>query len=256
MTIYNYGIIDTNGEVSDTITGLEGARVYNISYRDIGIVVSELSEGIQDITKEHILKHEEVVEKLMEDFTVLPVKFPTLFKQKEDILLMAKEYYTDFRENLDRLHNKVEFGIKVIWPADIIRKRIIDAYVKSNASVIISGDSPGKSFVKEKFEEYKIDKEFEEEATRCITAVDDVFSRFAIEKKLEKLKSKSLLLNAYYLLEKEKQSDFKKEFERVRATEGDLKYLLSGPWPPYNFIILTKKSHPLQNFSGADMLDR
>lgn len=236
MAIYTYAIIDSNGEISDTITGLEGARLYSISYRDIGIVVSEPSEQIQDITKEHILKHEEVVEKMMEDFTVLPVKFPTLFKRKEDILLMAKEYYTDFKENLHRLHNKVEFGIKVIWPADIIRKRIIDAYAKDNANVIMSGNSPGKSFVKGKFEEYRVDKEFEEEAKRCVAAVDDVFSRFAIEKKLEKLKSENLLLNAYYLLEKEKQSDFKKEFERARVTEGDLKYLLSGPWPPYNFI--------------------
>jgi glycosyltransferase involved in cell wall biosynthesis len=102
-------------------------------------------------------------------------------------------------------------------------------------------NSPAKSFVKEKFEKYKIDKEFEEEANRCIVLIDDFFTRFAVEKKLENLKTDNLLLNASYLVEKERQEDFKEAFERTRRTPGDLKFLMSGPWPPYNFIVLTKK---------------
>lgn len=239
MRIYTYAIIDSNNEITAPINGLEGIGVYNIPYRDIGIVVSE-GEQIQDITQEHILKHEEVVEKLMESFTVLPVSFLTLFKKEDDVLLMMQEYYSDFRENLDRLRNKVEFGIKIIWPGETIKNRIIEASKKFNADVTIPDNSPGKSFAKEKFEKYKIDKEFAEEADRCIALLDDFFSRFITEKKLEKLKSDNLLLNAYYLVEKEKQVDFKEAFERTRSTPGDLKFLLSGPWPPYNFIVLTK----------------
>ncbi len=262
MRIYTYAIIDSNSKITAPVNGLEGIGVYNIPYRDIGIVVSE-GEQIKNITQEHILKHEEVVEKLMESFTVLPVSFLTLFKKEDDVLLMMQEYYSDFRENLDRLRNKVEFGIKVIWPGETIKNRIIEASKKFNpsttlridgersrtinADVIIQDNSLGKSFAKERFEKYKIDKEFAEEADRCIALLDDFFSRFAAEKKLEKLKSDNLLLNAYYLVEKEKQVDFKEAFERTRSTPGDLKFLLSGPWPPYNFIVLTK---------NADMFNR
>ena len=113
MRIYAYAVIDSNSKITAPINGLEGIGVYNIPYRDIGIVVSE-GEQIQDITQEHILKHEEVVEKLMEDFTVLPMRFHTLFNQEKDALLMMKEYCGDFRENLDRLRNKKEFGVRVI----------------------------------------------------------------------------------------------------------------------------------------------
>lgn len=255
MRIYTYAIVDSNSKISDLINGLGEVGVYNIPYRDIGIVVSE-GEQIQDITQEHILKHEEVVEKLMESFTVLPVRFFTTFNQKEEVLVMLKEYYQDFKENLDRLRDKVEFGIRVIWPSETIKNRIIEASKKfnpsitlridgersrtTNADVTIPDNSPGKSFAKEKFEKYKVDKEFAEEADRCIALLDDFFSRFVAEKKLEKLKSDNLLLNAYYLVEKEKQVDFKEAFERARSTPGDLKFLLSGPWPPYNFIVLTK----------------
>ena len=256
MGIYTYAIIDSNSKISSSINGLGGAVVYNIPYRDIGIVVSE-SEHVQDIAQEHILKHEEVVEKLMEDFTVLPMRFHTLFNQEKDALLMMKEYCGDFRENLDRLRNKKEFGVRVIWPGDIKRKRIIDAYKKSNASAAMPDSSSVKSFVKEKFEEYKIDKEFEEEADKYIALIDNFFSRWACEKKIEKLKSENLLLNAFYLVEKEKEGDFKEAFERARdiCICGDLKYLFSGPWPPYNFISLTKKTLH-QRLSEADMFGR
>ncbi len=259
MRIYTYAIIDSNSKITAPINGLERVGVYNIPYRDIGIVVSE-GEQIQDITQEHILKHEEVVEKLMESFTVLPVSFLTLFKREDDVLLTMQEYYSDFRENLDRLRNKVEFGIKIIWSGETIKNRIIEASEKFNAYVTIPDNSPGKSFAMQKLEKYKIDKEFAEEADRCIALLDDFFSRFAAEKKLEKLKSDNLLLNAYYLVEKEKQRDFKEAFKRTRSTLGDLKFLLSGPWPPYNFIVLTKNGDMFnrkptnQNLAGKNTL--
>lgn len=243
MKIYAYGIIDSNGEISESIEGLEGARVHNISYHDIGIAATDFNGQVQDVNQAYVLKHEEVVEGLMERFTVLPFRLLTVFDGREDVLSMMKEYYNDFRKNLDRLRNKVEFGIKVIWPGDTIRKRIINAYAKGNTNVSLSDNSPAKSFIKEKFENYKVDKEFEEEADRCIAIVDNFFSGFAAEKKLEKLKNENLLLNVSYLVDKEKQSDFKRAFERLRSTPGDLKYLFSGPWPPYNFIVLTKKTN-------------
>ena len=243
MKIYTYAIIDSNSKISDTINGLEGIGVYNIPYRDMGIVVSSHSEQIQNITKDHILKYEEIVERLMEDFTVLPMRFLTLFNREEDVLLMMQEHYNGFKGNLDRLRNKVEFGIKVIWQGETIKNRIIESSKKCYANLVIPDNSPGKSFVKEKFEKYKIDKEFEEEADRCITIIDYFFSRFIAEKKLEKLKSDNLLLSASYLIEKEKQKDFIEVFEKIRAAPGDLKFLLSGPWPPYNFIVFTKNAN-------------
>jgi glycosyltransferase involved in cell wall biosynthesis len=256
MKIYAYAIISSNDKVNDSICGLENVPVYDIPYRDLGIAVSELNQEIQNITREHILKHEEVIEKLMEDFTVLPMRFHTLFDQKKDALLMMQEYYSDFKENLARLHNKVEFGIKVIWSGETIKNRIIEASKKCHANLAISDNSPAKSFVKEKFEKYKIDREFQEEANRCITLIDDFFSRFVAEKKLEKLKSDNLLLSAAYLVEKDRQADFKEAFERTRRTSSDLKFLLSGPWPCYNFVTLTKKSDSADYFNTEDILNR
>lgn len=234
--IYIYCIIDSNGEIDKSIKGLKGASIYKIPYRDIGIVVSNLDEDIKDLDRTRVLEHEDVVERIMKKFTVLPIRFHTLFKKEEDVLSMVKNCYRDFRENLDRLRNKAEFSVRVIWPGDKIREQIGIDYSKRGHNVPEAPDSPGKRFIEEKFEKYKIDKELDEKADICIAIIDNFLNRFVSEKKLERLKSRNLLLNAFYLVEKERQGDFKEAFEHLRIAPGDFKYLFSGPWPPYNFI--------------------
>jgi len=252
MSLYAYAIIDSTVGVEESIKGLSGAPVYTIPYRDIGIVISDLNAQIQKEDKKSVLKHEEVVEMLMDKFTVLPMRFSTLFSGKEQVLLMMKNYYDDFIENLDRLREKIEFGVKTIWPGDLIRERITTAHRKSDNLPLVASSS-GKSFMNEKFENYKIDKEFEEEADRCIAIVDGFFSKFISEKRLEKLKTDNLLLSASYLVDNEKRDDFKKAFEELKSSGGDLKYMLSGPWPAYNFITLKHSGDG--KFGGMDLVE-
>ena len=250
MKIYAYGIIDSNSGMDEAIKGLGEASVYNIPYRDIGIVVSDLEAQVQIKTKESILKHEEVVERLMDRFTVLPMRLYTVFSKKEDMLLKVKDHYEDFIENIDRVREKCEFGIKVIWAGDIIKERIINAHKNESPA---HPEQPGTKFMKEKFEKYKIDKEFEEEADRCIVIVDGFISKFISEKKLEKLKTDNLLLSASYLVDKEKKDDFKKAFEELKSSGGDLQFMLSGPWPAYNFITLSRSG--AGKFGGPDLIE-
>ncbi len=256
MKIYAYGIIDSHNSLREPIAGLEGKEIYNISYRDIAVTVSELNEESKKITDTYILEHERIVERLMEGFTVLPMRFLTVFNTKKDLISMAELYYEDFKDNLARLHNKVEFGMKVIWPADTIKQRIIDAYQKTKHNVSISTESPAKTFVKERFQEHIIEKEFQEEADRCIQVVDDYFNRIACEKKLKRLQTESLLLNASYLDDKDRQNEFKQAFEQLKNAPSDLKFLFSGPWPCYNFINLTKRPSAVDYFNTEDMLNR
>ncbi|MDP2929054.1 MAG: GvpL/GvpF family gas vesicle protein, partial [Candidatus Omnitrophota bacterium] len=222
--------------VEESIKGLFEAPVYNIPYRDIGKVVSNHDPQVQIKTKESILKHEEVAEKLMDKFTVLPMRLYTVFSKKEEMLLKVKDHYEDFKENLDRVRDKCEYGIKVIWPGNIIKERIINAH--KNESALTNPTQSGAKFMKEKFEKYKIDKEFEEEADRCIAIVGSFLNRLTSERKLEKLKTDNLLLSAAYLVDNEKRDDFKKAFDELKGSGGDLKFMLSGPWPAYNFITL------------------
>jgi len=257
MKIYIYGIIDFNDNLNNSIKGLGDRYVYNIPYQDIGVVVSNLPEQVLGkIDSDYVIEHEKVLESLMEGFSVLPMRFLTVFDTKENLISMVRYYYNDFKNNLDRLYGKVELGVKVIWPGESIRKNIINLYAGNSQKIRISGNSQAMDYVTDKFQEYKTDKAFEEEANSRIKDIDRFFNNFVVEKRLEKLKSQNLLLNASYLVEKEKQEDFKEAFEHLRNVPGNFKYLLSGPWPPYNFVLLSKKSHTFNNLDKTDIFDR
>ena len=242
--IYIYGIIDSNGQIDESVYGLEGSNVYNIPYCDIGAVVSEVNQPIRRVTESVVLEHEAVAEKLMENFTVLPVRLLTVLDKRENVLSMMEDYYGDFKDNLDRLRGKVEFGVKVIWPADKVKSRIINAYRTRNQNVHVSDDSVERKFIRDKLKEHKIDKAFKEKADRCINAIDIFLGKFAAAKKLETLRTENLLLSAVYLVRKDNQNNFKEAFEHIRTARDDLKYLFSGPWPPYHFVIVPRKSQP------------
>jgi hypothetical protein len=256
MKLYLYGIIDSSNQTKESIYGLESSSVYNIPYCDIGAVVSEISQPIQKVTEGGVLEHETVVEKLMADFTVLPVRFQTIIDGRDNLLSMMQSYYRDFKDNLERLRNKFEFGIKVIWSADKIRENIIKTLNKDQQKKLESGSSPSKKFMKDKFDKYKVDKEFEAKADKFIEVIDIFFGKFAAEKRIEKLKTENLLLDAVYLVGKDKESNFREAFEYIKNARPDFKYLFSGPWPAYNFVVLSKKSGLLRESEQADLFDK
>jgi len=246
MTLYTYGIIDSSDQIKESIYGLEGSGVYNIPYCDIGVVVCELNEPVQNVSKSSVLAHEEVIERLMEHFTILPVKFHTVFDGRNSILSMMQSYYKHFTDNLNRLRDKVEFGIKVIWPADKIKKSIRNSRKKGEHEMPIPDGSLNKEFMRKKLEKYRINEEFEQKAYKFINVMDIFFSKFAAEKVLKKLKTENLLLDAAYLIEKDGQADFKKAFEHIKNVHTGFKFLFSGPWPPYNFVICRRKVNYLE----------
>jgi hypothetical protein len=205
----------------------------------MGLIVSSLKEEIKGITEDRVLIHERVVESLMGNYTVLPMRFITVFKNRDGALSLMRDHYIDFKNNILRLRNKVEYGIRVIWSGDLVREGIARKLEEETEQLSISGNTPAKNYLKKKLKEYRINTKFKEEAEENITLIDNLFQNLAAEKKLEKLKSNDLLLSACYLVEKNRQSQFKETFEKLKNTHTHLKYLFSGPWPPYNFIKLT-----------------
>jgi hypothetical protein len=253
MTLHTYAIIDSSNQIDEPIYGLEGARVYNVPYCDIGAIVSVFVTGsVQDITKQSVLAHEEVIERLMERFTVLPVGFHTVYDDSQGLLAMMQSYYRDFKDNLDKLRDKVEFGIKVIWPSKAVKRHI----VKTCRKAPVPTDSPNSKFIRHKFEQHRLNEELEKKADKFISLMDIFFSKFAAEKKLKKLRTADLLLDAVYLVEKDKQDNFKEAFEHIKSAHPGFRFLFSGLWPPYNFVALTKKTGSPENSTQEDLFDK
>src|SRR5687768_3681134 len=92
--------------------------VYTINYRDMAAVVSDVPIAPLDSTRENVLAHERVNESVMRDHTVIPMSFGTIFKTREDILELLRSAYDAFADVLNKMQDKLEFGLKVLWDRD------------------------------------------------------------------------------------------------------------------------------------------
>src|SRR3954447_14567435 len=116
---YVYCIIrnDRSREFGEIGIG-SGARVYTVTHKDLAAVISDTPIVIYDPTRENVLAHEFVNETVMREFTLIPMSFGTVFRSENDVLALLKSTYQAFTDVLEKMQDKIEFGLKVLWDRD------------------------------------------------------------------------------------------------------------------------------------------
>src|SRR5947209_13084003 len=104
--------------------GVDPADVHTVNYKDIAAVVSDTPIEVHDPTRENVLAHERVNETVMRKHTVIPMSFGTVFKTRDDIMELLRSAYDAFHDVLDKMADKLEFGLKVLWDRDVMVKEI------------------------------------------------------------------------------------------------------------------------------------
>jgi len=244
MSLYIYAVMDSELEFAAPLLGLDCSPVGIIACGGMSAAFSNLERAGGRLGPDDALVHEAVVEKLMTIATVLPFRFGTLFASQKEVLIMMVEHVTEFRENLARLRHRVEFSLKVLWPAESVERQVVQSLPPAKSGGHGLSNSAAGQYMAKRFGAFRINQLMETEANRRIAEIDRRFSRWTVEKKLERLLTPNLLLKAVYLVETDRQEEFKQAYADMQREDGDLRYLFSGPWPPYNFVRMRQRSEP------------
>ena len=186
--------------------GFGGEEVYTQEYRDFAPVISDAPMKEYEINEIEIETHRKVVEKIMEEYSVIPVSYGMIFKNKKLLSISMKAGYKAMKKAMKTIENKAELGIKVILPK-------------------------GATELNGQMEQLKSD---------FIDSLDEI----AVDTKQLKIFSDRLLLNASFLVDMNKIDNFSDQVSQFVVKYDTLKIQYSGPWPPYNFVdihILGKK---------------
>src|ERR687898_1147881 len=113
---YVYCIIRSDRQREFGGIGIGGnQRVYTVHHNDLAAVVSDTPIVIYDPTRENVLAHEFVNETVMKEHTVIPMSFGTVFRSEDDVTELLRSTYQAFSDVLDKMQDKIEFGLKVLW---------------------------------------------------------------------------------------------------------------------------------------------
>jgi len=218
--------------------------VSTIGFNDISAVISSSPVSRYVIDPENLTAHEKVIETVMKDYTVLPVRFCTIANSAEEVRTFLRRQYGEFKGMLHDLDNKVEMGLKARWiHMDRIFEKIgrDDREVKELKEKIARGGKNAGSDEKialGKAVKAALDEKKQGSAEKILRQ----FKRLTLETRRNDLVGDDMFLNAVFLIDRtrEKQFDFLVE-DLAEEYENEADFKLVGPAPPFNFVSIEMK---------------
>jgi hypothetical protein len=234
--MYLYAITDRPEIPLPAEPGLEGASLLGLPYQDIKAVVSPLTMAEVPPTEVNLWRHEEVVEALMADRAVLPLRFGTVLADEAAVQAVLAAHHADFTAALDRVRGRVELGLRVLW--DNNDGELLTADRRKHLGDQQSPIS-GRSYLLARLEEKRQVRAWRQQAEVLATELHTPLARLAAESTRQVLLTSRLLLTAAFLVERDRVTAFRREVEVLSAANPALRLLCTGPWPPYSFVTAT-----------------
>jgi hypothetical protein len=221
--------------------GAEPSDVHTVHFRDLAAVVSDTPREVIDATRENILAHERVNEAVMRSHTVIPMSFGTVFKTGDDIVELLRAAYEAFTDVLQKMQDKLEFGLKVLWDRDQIVREIEQA--DENVRRLkdeISSQSGSTYFARMQYGRM-VDAALEDYVERYVGAIVNELRPVSTASRSNKPIGEKMIMNAAFLVTREQENAFDAKVKEIGARYESLTFKYTGPWPPYNFVNIRLK---------------
>jgi hypothetical protein len=221
--------------------GTDPAEVYTVHFKNLGAVVSDAPLEVLDSTRENVLAHERVNETVMREHTVIPMSFGTVFKTREDIIELLRSAAEAFGDVLNKMQNKLEFGLKVLWDRDqAVREVEADDEDISRLKKEISGQKGPTYFARMQYGRL-VDAALHARSERYVAAVLDELRDVSVASRINKPIGDKMIMNAAFLISRDQEQAFDGKVKSIASRFDKLTFKYTGPWPPYNFVNIRLK---------------
>jgi len=212
-----------------------------------------LKSNLSDIqwVERNAREHIRVISMIMEYATVIPFKFGTIYNNKAGLQEFITDYSESLIENFNKIRGKEEWAVKVYCDRKVMCKQI-DQFSEKAADLEkqIMASSPGKAFLLGRKKTDLIDDEMDRLCKDYGQKYFDEFKSLSELASLNNLLPKeytgredTMILNASFLVCKDKVPDFKLTFDSLSNKDRDTGFIIevNGPWPPFSFISINEK---------------
>ena len=240
----NKNIDEINGLLS-SIKGISGADLYSVKLDEISAVVCDINKIEVVADKENAIEYAEVIENIWKQFTLIPMRFGSILDSKDAISNMLSKNYSEFKDNLLKVENKCEFGLKVFCDSE---KIIAELKENSNNEIGLTPsienentNSVFRNYIDKKLKEHRFEEFLLSLVDTVINEITKQLENLNAINKFKKMSSATNIVDAYILIEKENKNELLKMVKHFQNQYPSLNFILTGPWPPYNFVEINIK---------------
>lgn len=223
--------------------GKRGDIVSTIGFNDVSAVISSSPVTRYVIDPDNLMAHEKVIEAVMKDYTVLPVRFCTIANSAEEVRTFLRRQHGEFKGLLHDLDNKVEMGLKARWNH---MDRIFEEIAQTDPRVKELKKRVERSNEADSDEKIILGKAvkaaLDEKKAQLAEKILRRFKRLTLDTHQNDVMGDDMFLNAVFLIDRtrEKQFDFLVE-DLAEEYDNQADFKLVGPAPPFNFVSIEMK---------------
>lgn len=214
--LYLYAIVDR--APTELGTGLEDAPLRAVKSRPLAAVFSE-HESVPEGGEEELWCHEAVVERLMEEAVVLPLRFGATLAGEDELEELLRSRGEEFVGLLTAVRGAVELSV---------RAELAASDPDPEPAARSGGRRTGTEYMRERGRALRQSLRTQERLHRRLTAQARRSVLFGPGPATERFRGA-------YLVDGDRVGAFAQLVERL-ARELSIEISCTGPWPPYSFV--------------------
>lgn len=238
---YVYGVAQDAQKASLAVAGLGSSPVCTLARDGLVCFLSDYhGPDFGALPKEELLRslflHQAVVEKIMEEHTVLPVKFGTILATEDEALNFLSQGRHRLAGALARLRNSVEVEVAATWDTNQVLRDLASLDDIARARTAISTMPPGKAVLHQirfgQMLKEAMDRRRDSYKERMLAFLKPV----TLEVQANVLVSDQMVMNVAFLLSEDRQQEFDDRVSHLNDMFRDeIDFRVIGPLPPYSF---------------------
>jgi hypothetical protein len=235
------------------LVGVDGQPVCLVSNNGLSAAVSRVNEATITPEISRLLAYKQVIETFHNDPAiggVIPMRYGCVLEERSQVIQILRKRRVKYIALLKELESCVEMGIRIL--ISDCGFRISDSTENRNSKIENpQWKTPGHTYLGARkayyAQEEKFNKQVEQVTERCCSAFNGLFKKYKTEFpsianfQFSIFNPQSAIRNPfpyiYFLVPRNSVDPFRHAFQHLTLKEST-KLLLSGPWPPYNFVQL------------------
>jgi hypothetical protein len=208
--IWVYALCEQPDLPPPSVRGLADAPLETIAEGPLVAMLSRHANAPDELGLDTLWAHERVVESLMADRAVLPMRFGTRLPSADDVRAALVERRDVLLESLDRVRGRVELAVRTMPQA---------------ASSPPPAAASGSEYLRARLA-----------GARTRKALHEPLAALAVAARCWPERAPGEPRRSSFLVDEPAVPDFRRAVERLQREHPEAALLCTGPWPAYSFV--------------------
>jgi hypothetical protein len=217
----------------ESVIGVRGNQVFVYPSSELVVIVSEHNPA-EALDQKSGVDHARVIADCFQHSTVLPFRFGTIFNDDESLRKSIRCNQRQFLGNIEKLRGKTEMHLKIF----------VDDCCGHPVDKHLPGNEASREYFTNLRESAGRQRERQTRARAVSFQMHRLFMPMDEEVSCRLSESGKMMLDIAHLIDRKCVERYRNKFSTTSAVMRECQMQLSGPWPPYHFVLqLTRGAH-------------